>query len=255
MHDTIEEREAYLYNDRRMAIRFRHFEALTLPSLAAQTNPEFTLLVVIGEHMPKPWRDRLHDVTAHLPQIKITPIPPMKHRLALQVAILNELEGYTGDSLQFRLDDDDAVGVDFIQQSLFALRRSQRFRKVSDHMVFEFNNGFSVALTEDSLLVQPEFSGFLSCGLSVLFPEGSEKTIMNYGHHKLHHVMPAVIQPELPMYLRAKHDDNDSGAKFEPQGLAPMTEAQAALIKARFNVSEEAISAVCAALLVPRDTA
>jgi len=255
MHDTLEEREAYLYDDARMALRFRHFEALTLPSLAAQTNPDFTLLVVIGERMPKRWHDRLHDVTARLPQVKITPMPSMKHRLALQLAIQKEIEGTKGDTIQFRLDDDDAIGVDFVQQSLFAMRRSTRFRKECPRMVFEFNNGFSVAMTEKSLLVGPEISGFLSCGLSVLFPEGDKKTIMNFAHHKLHHEMPAVIQPSPPMYLRAKHADNDSGVKFEPEGLTPMTDAQKELIEKRFNVSEAHIARVCAALPVSHDRA
>lgn len=252
MHDTLAEREAYLYDDARMALRFRHFEALTLPSLAAQTNPEFTLLVVIGERMPKRWLERLHDVTARMPQIKITPMPSMKHRLAMQIAIQKEIEGSKGDTLQFRIDDDDAIGVDFVQQSLFAMRRAARFRKDCPRMVFEFNNGFSVALTEQSLLVEPEISGFLSCGLSVLFPEGDDKTIMNFGHHKLHHEMPAVIQPSPPMYLRSKHADNDSGRKFQPEGLAPMTAAQKALIEERFNVTEAQITRTCAALPVSR---
>ena len=96
-----------------------------------------------------------------------------------------------------------------------------------------------------------EFSGFLSCGLAVVFPAGDDKTIMNFGHHKLHLSMPAVIQPSLPMYLRSKHDDNDSGRKFQPKGLEPMTDTQKAMIEDRFNVSEAHIASVCADLPVP----
>ena len=251
MHDTLEEREAYLYDDARMAIRFRHFEALTLPSLRAQTNPDFTFLVIIGERMPKKWLDRLHDVTTGLPQVRITPPPPLKHRLALSLAIQKELGDERPDSLQFRLDDDDAVAVDFVQQALFAVRRTGRFRRESPRMAFEFNNGFSVQMTDETLLVKPEFSGFLSCGLAVVFPAGDDKTIMNFGHHKLHLSMPAVIQPSLPMYLRSKHDDNDSGRKFQPKGLEPMTDTQKAMIEDRFNVSEAHIASVCADLPVP----
>ncbi|MEI4197888.1 glycosyltransferase [Roseovarius sp. E0-M6] len=251
MHDTLEEREAYLYHDTRMELRFRHFEALTLPSVAAQTNPDFTLLIVIGERMPKKWLDRLHDVTAPVPQIKIVPTPPLKHRLALQLAIQKELEGHDEESMQFRLDDDDAIGVDFVQKALFAARRTGRFRKESPRMAFEFNNGFSVNLSQEGLRVRPEFGGFLSCGLAVLFPAGDDKTVMNFGHHKLHHSMPMMIQPTPPMYLRAKHDDNDSGAKFQPKGLEPATDTQVTLIKERFNVSADQIASAFSAPLVP----
>ena len=148
-----------------------------------------------------------------------------------------------------------AVDILFRSVARYAGGRSARFRKDCPRMAFEFNHGFSVALTEDSLLVEPEHSGFLSCGLSVLFPEGDKKTIMNFGHHKLHHAMPAVVQPLPPMYLRSKHADNDSGARFEPAGLAPMTDAQKALIGKRFNVSEAQIARVCAALPVSRGKA
>lgn len=255
MHDSLEEREAYLYDDARMALRFAHFEALTLPSLAAQSNPDFTLLVIIGERMPKPWLDRLHDVTAHIPQIKIVPTPPLKHRLALQLAIQEELGGSEDASLQFRLDDDDAIGCDFVQQSLFAVRRTRRFRRDTPRMAFDFNNGFSVSLSQDGLLVRPEFGPFLSCGLAVFFPPRDDKTIMNFGHHKLHHVMTTVIQPSEPMYLRAKHDDNDSGDKFQPKGLKPMTDEQTTLIKARFNVDEAHVRALFGAQDELRDRA
>jgi len=255
MHDTLEDREAYLYDDARLELRFRHFEALTLPSISAQTNPDFTFLIVTGERMPKKWMDRLRDITALVPQAKIVTSPPLKHRLAMQLAIQNELDDSEESSLQFRLDDDDAVGVDFVAQSLFALRRTGRFRRESPRMVFEFNSGYSVALSGQGMLVRAEKTGFLSCGLAVLFPPGDGKTIMNFGHHKLHHSMPAIIQPKVPMYLRSKHGDNDSGKKFEPTGLVEMTDAQRALFIERFNVDETRVKSIFNAPLAPLGTA
>lgn len=252
MHDSLAEREAYLYNDARMALRFWHFETLTLPSLRAQTNQDFTVLVIIGEHMPKRWLDRLHAVTAPLPQLKIVPTPPLKHRTALELAIKAELGETDQPSLQFRIDDDDAIGIDFVQQARFAHRRSGRFHQNNVRMAFDFNNGFSVSLSEDGILMRPEFGHFLSCGLMVLFPAGDTKTVMNFGHHKLHHTMPMIVQPAPPMYLRSKHADNDSGDKFQPSGLIPADEAQQELLKTRFNVSEDHIASVYADLLGPR---
>lgn len=244
MHDSLEEREAYLYDDARMALRFWHFESLTLPSLKAQTNPEFTVLVIIGENMPKHWLDRLHEITAPLPQLKIVPTPPIKHRTALELAIKAELGDTDQPSLQFRIDDDDAIGIDFVQQARFALRRSGRFHRETGRMAFDFNSGFSVKLSDTGLAVRAEFGHFLSCGLAVYFPAKDTKTVMNFGHHKLHQVMPMMIQPAPPMYLRSKHDDNDSGDKFQPRNLVPADEAQKELFKTRFNVSEDHIAKV-----------
>src|SRR5690554_4566861 len=64
MHATVAEREAYLYAPQRMALRFAHFESLVLPSLRAQTDPDFTFLIVIGHNMPEPWLSKLHALCA-----------------------------------------------------------------------------------------------------------------------------------------------------------------------------------------------
>ena len=253
MHDTVAEREAYLYEPTRMALRFAHFEALTLPSIAAQTDPDFTFLVIIGQNMPKPFLDRLHDICAPIPQIKIVEWEPMKHRLALQLAIQAELGDPAPESLQFRLDDDDAVGVDFIQQIRLIARRSERLRRREPRMVIEFNTGYSATLTKDGILCEEVISSFWACGLAVYFAAGDRRTIMNYGHHKLHHEMPALVTPRPPMYIRAKHTDNDSAAKFVPKGLAPMNEDQRRVFMHRFNVEEDAVKVLFAALDAPRD--
>ena len=59
-HETVEERIAYLYAEERMEERFRLFETVALPSLRQQTDPEFDLIIVIGDSLPRQHRDRLH---------------------------------------------------------------------------------------------------------------------------------------------------------------------------------------------------
>ena len=45
-HDDHATLEAFLYGAARMEERFRLFEAITLPCVAAQTDPDFTFLIV-----------------------------------------------------------------------------------------------------------------------------------------------------------------------------------------------------------------
>ena len=252
MHDTVAEREAYLYAHSRMALRFAHFETLTLPSIIAQTDADFTFLVVIGQNMPEPWLGRLQALCAPVPQIKIVPSAPLKHRLALQLAIQKELGPDRPESLQFRLDDDDAVGINFVEQARSVVRRTGRLRRRQPRMVIEFNTGYSATLSASGIIAEDVISGFWACGLAVHFAAGDDKTIMNFAHHKLHHVMPAIIHPHPPMYIRAKHADNDSEAKFRPRRLKPLSEAQRRIFQTRFNVDEERVRDVFAALDVPR---
>jgi hypothetical protein len=247
MHQTVIDREAYLYATDRMALRFAHFEALVLPSVRGQTDEDFTFLVVIGENMPDPWLTRLQDLCAPVPQIKIVPCAPMKHRLAMQLVIQEELGGDRPESYQFRLDDDDAMGVDFIELSRSIIRRSGRLRRRTPRTAIEFNAGFTATLSAQGIVAEEALTAFWPCGLGVHFAAGDDKTIMNFGHHKLHHVMPTIIHPRPPMYIRAKHGDNDSEAKFHPGPLKPLTDDQIRLFKDRFNVDADQVAQVFAA--------
>ncbi len=255
MHDSVAEREAYLYAPARMALRFAHFETLTLPSIRAQTDPDFTFLIVIGQNMPQQWLAKLQSLCATVPQVKIVAREPLKHRLALQLAIQDELGEERPESLQFRLDDDDAVGVDFVELIRSVARRTRRLRKREPRTAIEFNTGYSATLSADGIIAEDVISSFWACGLAVHFAQGDARTIMNYGHHKLHHDMPSIIHPRPPMYIRAKHTDNDSAAKFRPRRLKPLTDAQRQIFKDRFNVNEEQVRAVFSALDAPRGTA
>lgn len=252
MHETIAEREAYLFDDTRMDLRFRHFEALTLPSIAAQTDPDFTFLIVIGENMPAPWLERLRDICAPVPQVKIRAMRPMRHRRAMQKAIQAELGANETDSIQWRLDDDDAVGLDFVERTRAIVRDTATLCTDWKNLAMEFSRGFSVALSQDGIIAEDVKTPFWACGLAVLFRPGDPATVMNYGHHKLHHDMPMLIQPDIPMYIRAVHGDNDSSARIKPGLLEPLSDDRRALFKARFNVDEAQVRRVFASPSAPR---
>ena len=247
MHETIEEREAYLYDPERLELRFRHFESLTLPSIVAQQDEDFTFLVVTGENLPAPWRDRLHDMTATVPQVRILPCPPMRHRTAMQAAIKEELGEDNTESLQFRLDDDDAVGLGFVQGLRWFARATARMRRRWRYVAFDYNRGYSVRLSAQGIEAEEATAHFWACGLAVLLRPGDPRTVMNFPHHKLHHAMPTLINPAPPMYLRAHHGENDSVAAQVPKGLKPIDEATRALFRREFNVDEDRVKALFAA--------
>lgn len=255
MHDTVKDREAYLYQPERMNLRFNHFESLTLPSITAQKDPRFTFLIVIGPRMPKPYLDRLHDITAAVEQVKIVEMEPIKHRYAMQAAIKEELGEDTEESLQFRLDDDDAVGLNFVRLIRRMARQAGNLRKPWKNMVFEFSKGYEASLSSDGIHLREVQIPYLACGLAALFKPGAKKTIMNFGHHKLHETMPTLIDPEPPMYIRAVHDDNDSKASDRKDRPAPATPEQLALLRERFNVDAAHVKSVFGDQAVLRDTA
>lgn len=66
-HEGVAERSAYLYEPARMDERFRHFETIMLPSIAAQTEKDFTFIIVIGDNLPDLYQERLFDLCADIP--------------------------------------------------------------------------------------------------------------------------------------------------------------------------------------------
>ena len=247
MHDSLAAREAYLYAPERMELRFRHFECLTLPSIAAQQHRDFTFLIVVGESLPEAYRARLHDLTATVPQIRIVAQPPMRHRTAMQRAIKQELGEDDTDSIQFRLDDDDAVSVGFIRSLRWFEKTTRSMRRKWRNVAFEYNRGYAVQLSSRGIAAEEVQTPFWACGLAVLFRPGDPRTVMNYGHHKLHHDMPMISNPGPRMYLRAIHADNDSGAKYKTRGLQPLGAADRAVLRDQFNVDEDRVKAVFSA--------
>ena len=245
-HDTVTAREAYLYDSARLTLRFRHFESLTLPSIKAQSDGDFTFLVVTGETLPEPWRARLRDLAAGVPQMRVVEMPPARHRSAMHEAVKAALGADETPSIQFRLDDDDAVSVGFVRGLRRYARTTRQMRRRARYFALDYNHGHTVRLSAHGIASEEARAHLWACGLAVMFRPDDPRTIMSFGHHRLHHVMPTLIDPSPDMYLRALHDDNDSGEAPAPAGLSPLDAARRRLFRERFNVDEDRVKALFA---------
>lgn len=105
----------HLFTPERMESRLRTFEHLTLASLNAQTDKDFRFLVLASELMPRQYRDRLKDICARFPQVELRFFGLIDVGDA-QIQVYRELKLRLADTIQFRLDDDDCVCVDYIEQ-------------------------------------------------------------------------------------------------------------------------------------------
>ena len=245
-HATVEERVAFLYDPARMEERFRLFESFTLPSLRAQTDPRFTLLIVIGDAMPEPWRGRLTDLVAGVPQVVVAERAPAQHRGVMKEVINAHLADTGLHSLQFRMDDDDAVAVDFIER----LRRTAgdcagliaRHR----HVAIDFNQGLIAAPGPNGIAAAPLTEGMITAALAITVPPGISNTVMNFSHKKMWKRMAVIAQPGEDMFLRGHSDFNDSRQVGEVRDfrLTPLTPEQEAHVLRRFNVSADQVRAL-----------
>lgn len=248
-HETIRERSAYLYATERLELRFRSFETLTLPSLRAQTDQDFQFLIVIGADLPPEHMQRLYALVSDMPQVTILAMPPLPHRDAMQQAISTLRRSGNAPCIQFRLDDDDAIGRHFIGKMRRVAQSSAAMFKTHQAFAIDFNKGYLVRPGAEGLAAREIIQPYWTAALGVVLAPGNPRTVMSYSHHRLNMLMPTITLPDPHMYLRGVNDHNDSNQTRDLRkfSLDPLTADGEALFAQEFGVDIDHMRQVFAA--------
>lgn len=243
-HDTLEERRAYLYAPERLEERFRLFETVCLPSVIGQTDPEFQLRVVVGECFPLPYLERLLSLTEHLPNVGISVQPPDRHRRQMIKVLRHAREDPDAPCLQFRLDDDDAMAVSFVERLKQAAQDLKPVWSRYPMTTIDFNRGYVYRAGPNGLAIKPDRYPYTALSLGVVVPGGSDRTIMHHGHHTLWRETPTLTIPDGDMYMRGYNGFNDSRSKGRGKeiNVTPVTPEEARHLKQTFNVDNAAVA-------------
>lgn len=242
-HDTL---KAYLFNEDRLEERFRLFEAITLPCVAGQTDPDFTFLIVTANGLPAPALARLQALTAHIPQCQIIQYPPRPHRLIMNRAI-NQWRGEPdAPCLQFRLDDDDAMALSFVANLKQTAEDLSAITARHHSVAVDFNQGYVFKAGPDGLKLHPYHYPYSAISLGMIVQAGCVDTIMNHGHQNLWKTMPTFTMTGEDMMMRGHNDFNDSRQKGNAKSFdyQPMNTEQAAHIKSMFGIDDDHVRSV-----------
>ncbi|MEL7100653.1 MAG: putative rhamnosyl transferase [Pseudomonadota bacterium] len=244
-HDSYEERIAYLWAEDRLEERFRLFEAVALPCLRQQTDQNFDLILLIGEDFPKRHRDRLHDLTADIPQVKIVTRPPLPSRECSK-ALLNEARrDASKECIQFRHDDDDACAVDFIEKMREAARDVRPLLKKHRTVGLDWNKGYVAEVGADGVSATPIYRPYYVSALGVHIQGNCQITIHNFMHERIPQFMPCVSFADEDMFMRSHNGYNDSRQKkVKPVPVEPLTAEQEDLFRTRFAVDVDVVREV-----------
>ena len=241
-HETLEQRRAFLYDPDRLARRWAWFEAVTLPGLLAQTDPDFRLVVMTGPDLPQPWLGRLQDLAAAHPQIRVELVPPMEHhRAACARALHPHIDADAEWVGQFKHDDDDGLAVDFIQRARRDLRLLMPMLRRDGRGYCDYMKGVILKATEAGVEALPRHVYVTGVALVIWQRPDAAETCIDYEHWRIGSHMNGIAVNDRPMFLRAIHHDNDSGA-LGPN--YPWTDAPAdlaALVRRRFGVDLPAL--------------
>lgn len=236
-HDTLAARRAYLYAPERLDERFRHFETICLPSIRAQTDPDFIFVVLIGDDLPEPWLSRLQGLLADVPQACLIAKAPGPHRKVCQ-QVLNQVRDLSQPCLQFRHDDDDAVALSFVETLKQAAADVAPLLAKHRMVGFDWNRGYVARPDAEGICGEVQVTPFWGVAQAAFVQAETRQTVMNFGHQKLPFFMPCLTFTEEVMYLRGHNDFNDSRQKkhVKPMPLPRLDAAGEADLKRLFDI-------------------
>ncbi|OZA07675.1 MAG: hypothetical protein B7Y02_13595, partial [Rhodobacterales bacterium 17-64-5] len=213
---------ARLYDETRMARRFHLFETLTLPSLKAQTDQDFRIVVMTSEMMPERFKARLRAVMADVPNAVIDFSVHARGDKAFRSHMLRSLgPDLDGTAVHFRLDDDDALGRTYIAD----LRRISQSLPPTTHITFP--RGlilFPARPDSPEGAVMEEVHYLAAMGLAVVCSRSFAKNPFQMMHGIVWKRWPVVSYPRGHAFIRTQHFSNDTLARQDKILIALRTE-------------------------------
>ena len=214
---------AELYDPARLALRLFYLEHVVLPPLRAQTDPDFTVVMLMGDQLPDATRERVLGLVADIPQIRpVFAEEGRPHQDICREVMQAEREPEARAVAEFRIDDDDAVAVDFIERTRDMFLRTKAVFRSGGKLALDFNRGFILRTEHDGLSLQPVTTRYWTPGLVLYQRPQSEQSLLDYNHAQLWKRIPTLTFPKVPMYLRGAHGGNDSSVSHNPHNAEEM---------------------------------
>ena len=240
--DTVADMKAFLFDEARLERRFRLFEGICLPVLKAQTDPDFTCIFLVAQDFPKKWRKRLDRLLDGLAFVRIVEKPPMPHYQGIREAFAEVPNAGFTHRTTFRLDDDDAVNLNFIA-TLRALAAKVHVIPDRDEPIgISFNRGLYLTYSKTGTSYQRAVERTpLSIGTALLAPVSFAGNIYAYNHRALGQVHNTWMDQQDIVYLRSLHRDNKSKPHFSGSMEPVGRDRAAVLLQQKFGLDFDRI--------------
>ncbi|MEO9575371.1 MAG: glycosyltransferase [Tateyamaria sp.] len=197
-----------VYNSTRMEARLYLFENLCLPSLRAQTDQDIRIVILTSEIMPKPYKDRLRNVTTDVPNIQIYFSQGREIRGALKPYMRDH--EIKDRAVNFRLGEDDAISCQYIK----------RLRQVSISMPERSHISFPKGIISTPNPAVVQVSGVCthlcpSPSLVRITGQSFRKNPYKTMHDAVWKTFPTETDPGFAAYIMTLHGHNDTAARID----------------------------------------
>ncbi len=210
--DSLDAIAAHIFSPERMALRFHLFERLVLPSLLRQSDDGFDLVVLTAERLPPAHMDRLRALLDPVPHIHLKPVGTEKHYQLLKDGYNGIDPGDATHRILFRLDDDDAVDINYIRRLKWICRTLHKMHPKTETYAIAFNRGFYVRREEggENEVFDAVERAPLSTGTALLAPVSYHRNPYRYNHRALPQHYNTYSDISVPAFIRTIHGDNKS---------------------------------------------
>lgn len=193
--------------------RFDLFERFCLPSVAEQTNKNFTWLCLFDKDTPTEMRKRLEGYQERVPQLRPCFFTAeevcefLSHEEAVNCRFIRRtVRALLEDDDQFvitsNLDNDDALSCDYVE------RVQQLFLTDQRHTLYSFVWGMQYFVRLDAIVrMRYPHNHFLTL---VEEAQGDFHTVQYYGHARARKVLPNVDIKDRTYWLENVHGHNVS---------------------------------------------
>lgn len=211
-----------LFLPERMARRFATFEKLTLPSLAAQTDKNFRLIVLTAEELPQEYADRLRSLAEQYPFLHLEFAAPGRAPVVMN-GIYAKMGLQLEELLQFRLDDDDALGATYIAR-LRELAAVMRASQPDRAFAITFPTVLIATVVDDQLHFRRRHFPHTAAGQGMYH---QKRNVLDWAHHRVDRALLSVSDNVAPWVLQTFLTGvNDSGplsaVEMRRRGMAPI---------------------------------
>ena len=192
---NIEEYESYLFSEDRLNYKFMCFQKITLPSIIKQKNQNYIWEIYTSDKLPTKFKNKLIEITKKYDKIKLFFIESFKE--------FNNSEKIEDKYCTVRLDDDDALNINFVSTLMKYKDRN--------NLVISFPMGRKCSIQQNSILygeqtnLKKTAQGLCSIG----------KNIYKLGNHNKIDLENDIVYDETPnMYLINCSEFCDTKRKF-----------------------------------------
>jgi hypothetical protein len=239
-HRSMEDLRASLYGEARLRERIFIFSNVFLPALRQQTDPDFAVSVLVGDQMLTAYLNQLRGLVDDVPGVHLVIEPEGQDPKELCTRIFRRMRRPDADLVgEFRLDDDDAVAIDFVARSRQAGRDFKGPIIERGVAGVDFPAGAFVYFMDDDIVIRRLVKAHLSCAQIIFLRPRSSKSAIKFHHYRMWQKNLYISLPQEVMYLRSVHSHNVSGVDqiVKTKEVFRTTEAQIdRMVKDRFGI-------------------